>query len=180
MNWQLIDKIFEIRAKWIRVICEKYLDSGGREIEYWRIEKSDSIIIIPLWNNIIVLPSPVFRPGIGRKTLDFPGGRSEEGKSLLSSAKKILVNELQLSSTEDLSINLKPINSNGLLINSSFSNQELYGYHANIESKNNIIGKDNLTFPCNTEGINELYSRFECLQCRALLLEFYYEHYKNS
>ncbi|WP_228040136.1 hypothetical protein [Nodosilinea sp. LEGE 07088] len=42
-------------------------------LEYWRVEKADSVIILPLQNQRLILPPHTYRPGMGKLTLDFQG-----------------------------------------------------------------------------------------------------------
>ncbi len=75
---------------------------------------------------------------------------------------------------------LTPINNIGWEINSSFSNQKLYGFVAeikpNITIKNNYIGS---FYFLNQEGINKVLKDLTCLQCRGLFLEFLNNHYQK-
>jgi len=49
------------------------LDAQDNEIDYWRVEKADSVIIIPIQNDRLICTKPYFRPGTRETTLEFPG-----------------------------------------------------------------------------------------------------------
>lgn len=170
-DWRLLNKFVEIKSPWVTLIGEKFKDSQGKILDYWRVEKNDSVIIITSYQNKLVFPQPMFRPGVGKKTLDFPGGRVIKGKSIRESALLILSKEFGLEA-EDLDC-LEPINSQGWAINSSFNNQKLWGFYAEINYQKilnqNLMVK---TYPLNEKGIKKLLQDLTCLQCRALLLEW--------
>ncbi len=78
--WQIQDCFLEFHSRWLTLIGEHWLDTQGQALEYWRIEKTDSVIVLPiqvddLAQPHILLPPASFRPGVGQVTLDFPGGR---------------------------------------------------------------------------------------------------------
>lgn len=58
-------------------------------------------------------------------------------------------------------------------MNSSFSNQQLYGFIAKLVPTVTIdpayLGN---SYPLTTNGIDHLLTELNCLQCRALLLEW--------
>jgi hypothetical protein len=57
------------------VIGEHLEDETGQILKYWRVEKADSAIILPIQNQQLILLPPTYHPGLGEKTLDFLGGR---------------------------------------------------------------------------------------------------------
>ena len=70
-------------------------------------------------------------------------------------------------------ITLIPLNNEGWAVNSSFSNQKLYGFVANIEPNAKldpelVVGTYSLTL----DGIQNLLEEITCLQCRAVLMEW--------
>ncbi|MCU0519060.1 MAG: hypothetical protein MUC60_19785 [Oscillatoria sp. Prado101] len=71
-RWQTLDKFVEIRSPWLTLIGEHLQDNRGRILEYWRVEKADSAVILTLQNGNLILPPPTDRPGLGQATLDFP------------------------------------------------------------------------------------------------------------
>ncbi|OAD23266.1 hydrolase, NUDIX [Candidatus Thiomargarita nelsonii] len=170
-NWHKLKTIVKIHSKWLTLFGESWTDEHDNELEYWRIEKADSVIILPIWNHSIILPPKNFRVGVNTCTLDFPGGRIEESKKHQEMVTKILERELGVNSETIYTI--KPQNQEGWLINSSFSNQKLYGFVAEIADDSSIpkerIGS---IFPNTRDGIQTLLGKLNCLQCRAVLLEW--------
>jgi hypothetical protein len=119
----------------------------------------------------LLLPNLTYRPGLGEPTLDFPGGRVPSGCSPEDMITKILQRELNIEATAILQIT--PLNAKGWAVDSSFSNQKLYGFTAqiqpNIELSTNFVGA---TYPITKEGINDLLKNLHCLQCRAVLMNW--------
>ena len=68
-SWRLCDRILQFQTKWFTLIGEHLQPSNGTVLEYWRIEKADSVIIIPIQNQQLILPSLSYRPGLGKTTL---------------------------------------------------------------------------------------------------------------
>ena len=70
---------------------------------------------------------------------------------------------------------LSVINAQGWAVNSSFSNQKLYGYVAYL-SPDLILELPLLgaSYAVSRTAIAELLTQLHCLQCRALLLEWCY------
>jgi hypothetical protein len=171
--WETLEKFVSLNSPWLTVIGEKIKDNQGKVLEYWRLEKADSVIVIPLQNGRFVLPKPMYRPGLGKMTLDFPGGRLPKGQKTTAAALTIL--ERELGVTEDCLISLNKVNQDAWAINSTFSNQKLYGFVAEIDPKLTFdpekLGR---TYPNKKTGINALLQELTCLQCRGLLLELLY------
>ncbi|WP_367155410.1 hypothetical protein [Methylomonas sp. HYX-M1] len=167
--WTYIAKIASFSSPWIELIGERWQDPNNRLIDYWRTVSADSVIIIPIQNKQILVPDKTFRPGIGIETLDFPGGRFSHVDTIETSIEEILNRELGISINQIESIS--SIYSNPKYINSSTSNQKLFGYYANIRSceENNFL--PHFRFNLNQHDLNDLLSQLDCLQCRALLLE---------
>lgn len=141
-------------------------------IYYWRVEKADSVVVVTIQNERFLLPKPSYRPGVGRVTLDFPGGRILPKQTAVDAVPQILNRELSIKESDIIS--LKPLNQNGWAINSSFSNQKLYGFVAEINSKI-TVNPEKLTpttYPTTEMGVNNLLQDLACLQCRAVKLEW--------
>ncbi|MEA5448059.1 NUDIX hydrolase [Leptolyngbya sp. CCNP1308] len=174
--WQVQDRFLEIHSRWMTLIGEYWQDSQGQRLEYWRIEKADSVIVLPiqrdrLGQSHIVLPPASFRPGVGQVTLDFPGGRRLAGQTPEEAAIAILHRELGLEATAIAQ--LTPLNPDGWAINSSFSNQKLYGFVAHLEGDlSPPLGLTAITYPATATGVGQLLDELTCLQCRAVLLEW--------
>ncbi|MBO3458395.1 NUDIX hydrolase [Aetokthonos hydrillicola CCALA 1050] len=170
-GWQTQDRFLELHLHWLTVIGEHLQDETGQILEYWRVEKADSAIILPIQNQQLILPPPTYRPGLGEKTLDFPGGRVLQGEDIITTVHKILQRELGIL-PENIS-QLTPLNNQGWAVNSSFSNQRLFGFVAELQPTaqipSNFIGS---MYPTNDTGIASLLKALICLQCRAVLLEW--------
>ena len=174
---RILNRFVEMRSRWLTVIGENLEDDQGQILEYWRVEKADSVIILPIQGDRLLLPKPSYRPGVGNVTLDFPGGRVEDKNAIAEIAKTILERELGILPQAVLS--LVPINSEGWAINSSFSNQKLYGYVAQIDAEYPInCDRLGASYPISQEGIHQLLEILVCLQCRAVLLDWWINHLK--
>lgn len=171
-EWKLCDRFLEIRSRWFILLGEHLEDSQGQQLEYWRIEKADSVIILPIHNHQIILPPPSYRPGVNQMTLDFPGGRVPEGQTPQETIPTILYRELGIEVTDVAQ--LTPLNSQGWVVNSSFSNQKLYGFVANLRDDINLLPEFVAnTYPTTSEGVQDLLKELICLQCRVILLEWW-------
>ncbi len=171
-NWKTLDQFLKISNPWFTLYGEHLQNETDELLHYWRIEKADSVIILPIQNGHFIMPPPVYRPGIGESTLDFPGGRVIENQSPEDAACKILERELGIASGYIKDI--IPLNHRGWAINSSFSNQRLFAFLAKIDSAFNPSPKNGiLRYPTTSEGFFALLNQFSCLQCRAVLLEWY-------
>jgi hypothetical protein len=172
-TWQILDRFLEIRCRWLTLLGEHWQDDHGQTLEYWRIEKADSVIVVPIHHQQLLLPLPTYRPGRAAETWDFPGGRLPAGQSPAAAVPDILQRELGLSATAIAQ--LTPLNSTGWAINSSFSNQLLYGFVADIHPTASLdpamVGQ---TYPTTPSGVQTLLAKLTCLQCRALLLEWWF------
>jgi hypothetical protein len=126
---------------------------------------------LPVQASYIFCGKPTFRPGVGRATLDFPGGRLPDGKEPREVAPLLLQRELAIP-PEAVS-RLEPLNSEKWVINSSFSNQGLWAFVAEIHPAFPIpkagIGKKALA---DAAGCSQLMADLDCLQCRAVLMEW--------
>jgi hypothetical protein len=171
-DWQTLERFVEIRSSWLTLIGEKLQDSQQRIFDYWRVEKADSVVIITIQSDRFLLPKPSYRPGVGHTTLDFPGGRVLPEQTLVDAVANILNRELGIEKSDIIS--LKPVNQTGWAINSSFSNQKLYGFIAEISSETTVTSDrlTTITYPITASGVNNLLQDLICLQCRAVLLEW--------
>lgn len=179
-SWQTQNRFLEMRTQWLTLIGEHLIDNQGQTLEYWRIEKADSVIILPIHRQKILLPLPTYRPGVGETTWDFPGGRVSQGQTPSTMVPMILKREMGIG--EDaiaLALagqltSLKPLDSTGWAINSAFSNQRLYGFAVDLnpalELDSALIGN---RLPATQSGIQDLLSLLTCLQCRAVLLQWW-------
>ena len=170
-SWRTLERFIEINTPWLTLIGEKLQDERQQILDYWRVEKPDSVVIVTIQQNHLILPTPSYRPGVQQTTLDFPGGRVPNDSTPIATVPEILYRELGILDSDILT--LTSLNQVGWVINSSFSNQKLYGFMAEI-SPNTIINRERLakTYPTTSEGINQLLEDLTCLQCRAVLREW--------
>ena len=171
MKWSRLHAIAQLDSPWVTICCERWQNEQGTELDYWRAEQADSVIVLPLWRHSILLPPPFFRVGVNQLTYDFPGGRILPGKPLPTVVIEILQRELKIAATAITKIN--SLNQYGWVINSSFSNQRLYAFSVEINSNYPVISeKVSGYFSNNLAGIIVLLKKLVCLQCRAVLLEW--------
>jgi len=45
---RILNRFVEMRSRWLTVIGENLEDDQGQILEYWRVEKADSVIILPI------------------------------------------------------------------------------------------------------------------------------------
>lgn len=169
--WQLHDRFLEIRSPWMTLFGEHLQDQQGKILEYWRIEKADSVIVLSIQGDRFLLPAPSYRPGVGQATLDFPGGRISPNQTPQQAAIATLQRELGV--TEDTVTQLYPLNIQGWAVNSSFSNQKLYSFVALIDNHFDLLAEPSIgTYPTHSSGVCQLLQELTCLQCRSVLLEW--------
>jgi hypothetical protein len=165
-------------SRWVKVYKDRMLSNGGFEMEYWRVDRTDTAIILSRQKGRFILPSPQLRPGIKKITLDFLGGRldaqlaNSNGSSEQPDpqptnnpadvAERIVRREFHIQ--DAVPLDLKPLTTQPLYVDSSFSSQRLYGYTVELPNDLDIPGDH-----YNTE---ELVQKLQCLQCRALLMEW--------
>ena len=179
IKYIVLKEFVRITSKWVTIIGEQCKDSGGVPFQYWRVEKDHSLIILPVQKNHILIPAPVYRHGVGKSTCDLPGGRFQNnvvGK-ITCAAEAILNRELH-TQRKDIEA-IEPLFAHSLFINSSFSNQKLFACVASIsddwrETTDYPIARYSLS----EIGMASLLEKLECLQCRAVLLEYLYQRKK--
>lgn len=170
-SWQTLDRFVEISSPWLKLIGEHLLDDRQKVIEYWRVEKADSAIALTLHNDKLLLPTPMYRPGLAKATLDFPGGRVSPEQTPLATVPGIL--ERELGVREEAIARISPLNPDGWPVNSSFSNQNLYGFVVELYSTASVSNRLSIiTYDTTPAGIKELLRDLTCLQCRAILWEW--------
>jgi len=170
-QWKTLDRFVEINSHWVKLIAEHLETTEGQIVEYWRVERADSVVILTIQAEKFLFPTPIYRPGVASATLDFPGGRVPAQVTPAAAVPAIMKRELGV--TESAIARFQPINTVGWAINSSFSNQKLYGFvaelHPTATVNPELIGAEYSVTP---EGIRDLLKKLTCLQCRALLLEW--------
>jgi hypothetical protein len=170
-DWEFKGTIATITSPWLTLQVERWRDEQGRDLEYWRVEKAHSLIILPLLGESIPVPLVQFRPGLGRATLDLPGGRLLPGREPIDAATGILVRELGLdpAAIDELSL----LNETGWPVNSSFSDQCLFGAVARIDPATSLDpARLHRSYAHSRAGLQELLADLDCLQCRAVIYEY--------
>ena len=188
--WQRIGPpIVTLTSPWLKVIAERYSTSSGQKndelIDYWRIERASSVIVIVIHQGRYILPAPQFRPGLQRSTLDFVGGRRGTDESVVETARRLLTKELNLSSEIiQKHVDFLPLSEDkeGWPVDSSVSNQALYGAVATldddaIEAQSTWKAQGVISYPFSE--IDKLLDDLPCLQCRAVLLEWLYQEKRH-
>ena len=93
-EWKREDRFFQLRTPWAAFFGEHLIDDKGARLEYYRVEKADSVIVVPVQGDRLLFPKNQYRPGAGKVTLDFPGGRVDEKRGVAASAARIIEKEL--------------------------------------------------------------------------------------
>lgn len=167
-DWERGETIATIESPWVRLIAERWRDDAGRQLDYWRVEHTHAVIVAAVRGDRLLLPRPQFRPGLGQATLDLPGGRLPAAAAPLDAAAAIVARELGLppGAVRDLRL----LNPSGWPVNSSFSNQLLYGVAATIDPDSTPT-RPYEEARYDRAGLTDLLQRLVCLQCRAVVLE---------
>jgi hypothetical protein len=172
-QWQTLHQVATVSSPWLTVYCERLRDDQGQTLDYWRVEKDHSVIVLTIQRNRLIFPKKQYRPGVGKQTLDFAGGRASSTPQ--KSIAGILKRELNLDVEKDVE-KLEALNeSAGWLINSSFSNQELFGYVAKIrddvELDPELLHSKSYAVD-DMVDIDKLLEKLTCLQCRSVMMEW--------
>lgn len=166
-KWKLVRRVLEMQSTWVTLYADRLLDNTGREIEYWHVDRADSVIVLVVHKGHFLLPEPSYRPGVEEVTVDFAGGRLPKDQTPAQAAAHIIKRELGVAGSQVVS--LEPITKEPLVVDSSFSNQRLYGFVAEISEA--ATPKDGTRIHPLSK-IEPLRQKLQCLQCRALLNEF--------
>lgn len=166
-KWSLEDRFLTLTTHWVSLVGERYTDHRGERLEYYRAERADSVIVLPVHGDALLCAPRTFRPGIGETTLDFPGGRVQ-GSSVEEAARRILLRELNLSA--DMVLDLRLMNRGGWPVDSSFSDQRLFGAVARLHA-DPLPESAGERHPLKESLLHEL----ECAQCRLVLLHYLLE-----
>mmetsp|Transcript_9098 Transcript_9098/g.14012 ORF Transcript_9098/g.14012 Transcript_9098/m.14012 type:complete len:207 (+) Transcript_9098:35-655(+) len=173
--WRKIGEIGKFDTPWLTLYGEKLENNDAKILDYWRVERAHSCIAIVLHKNDLLLPQPMFRPGIQVSTIDFCGGRATfDDLPLTQIVSKIIQREMSISPSGIQSI--KPLNpQQGWPVNSSFSNQLLFAFVCVLKEELNFSqqqANNIIKFPNTNSGHRALLDNLTCLQCRAVLLEY--------
>ncbi|MFH7242563.1 MAG: NUDIX hydrolase [Spirulina sp.] len=167
--WPVQQILLDLRNPWLRLVGERLQTPDQQTVDYWRVEKADSAIVLPIWREQVVLPPAVYRPGLGKATLDLPGGRVVAGQDPAVAAQAILRRELGIDATSI--VTLERLNTEGWPVNSSFSNQRLFGFRAKLTDVDHSFSPGSQHYPFTPAGLRDLLHKVSCLQCRAVMLE---------
>jgi len=172
-KWTVVKELKRVSTPWLTLIGERLNDNNNHQLDYWRVEKPNGILVIVVQNNQILLPKPFYRPGIGRYTLDLPGGRQINPKNkIINDARDIVKRELGIEGLNPL-IDIKALNKTGWNLDSSFSNVQLYFFIARLGplvKANNLYTKKR--YSADKKGIKRLLGDINCSQCRLALLQW--------
>jgi hypothetical protein len=174
-KWRVMSEIVTIQSPWLRIIGERLEDDHKQLLDYWRVEKADSAVVLTLHRDRLVFPKKSYRVGLNKATLDFPGGRVPEGMFPSKVVPEILERELGIADASS-SCRIESLNAQqGWPVNSSFSNQKLFGFVAKINDSivlNPELLHVNSYNPKETEELDALLEELACLQCRSILMEW--------
>lgn len=169
---RLLSRLVEIRSPWLTVVAERLEEAPGHELDYWRVEKADSVVVVTLLGDQILLPPRTYRPGVSRVTLDLPGGRVEPGEAVVDAAARTVVRELGLTDAGDIRT-VDQLNGTGWDVDSSTSSQRLFGAVAALAGRAQVPpGRLGASYPATEAGLAALLSDLSCLQCREVLREW--------
>lgn len=162
----------EVRSPWLSLIGERLRDGSGQELEYWRVEKPDSLLVVTLHRGRLILPPPSYRPGVGRVTLDLAGGRLLDPGRVAETAVEIARRKFSLSGDAAV-VNEGVLNQIGWDLDSSTSSQRVFG--ACVELAEEVTVSEHslgASYAATSRGGQEAISDLVCLQCRAVLQEW--------
>ena len=175
-RWQVLSRMVEVRTPWLSMIGERWQEGTGRELEYWRVEKPDSLLVVTVHDGRLIAPVRSFRPGVGTTTLDFAGGRLDDPSTLAEEAVAIVRREFKLNG-DDLFESQEPLNLVGWDVDSATSNQRVFGVAAELR-RDVQVTDDRLgaSYPATSAGGRQLLGELVCLQCRAVLSAWLERH----
>lgn len=160
-----VDSEVVYESKWVTVHLDHYLSNGGQTLEYPLATRSDSVIILAMQAGKFVLGDAQMRPGVKERTLDFPGGRVDD-KDPRAAAEQTVRREFQLD--DSVALELEPLTKRPLFVDSAFSSQKVHGFVVDIPGDVPLEGT--------RYSADELTNELQCMQCRAMLLEWMYRN----
>jgi major membrane immunogen (membrane-anchored lipoprotein) len=175
-RWQVLSRMVVVRRPCMSMIGERWREESGRELEYWRVEKPDSLLVVTVHDGRLIAPVRSFRPGVGRTSLDLAGGRLDDPSTLAQTALAIVRREFKLSA-DDLFESQEPLNLDGWDVDSATSSQRVFGVAVELRRDVQVLD-DRLgaSYPATCAGGRELLSELVCLQCRAVLSAWLERH----
>lgn len=171
-RWRVLSKMVEVRSPWLSLFGERLEDQAGNQFEYWRVERTDSLLVITVHDGRLVLPTRSYRPGVGRATLDFAGGRLQSVDMIPATAEEVVRREFNLD-RGDLFASLEELNPIGWDVDSSSSNQRVFGVVGELRKQVSVAEHSiGASYPATGPGARELLGDLVCVQCRALLQDW--------
>lgn len=161
-KWIKKDTITHIKTKWVDIFCELWIDNENKSLEYWRVEKDDSLIVLVTDKNDFLLPKRQYRVGADAETLDFPGGRFNDKKQKIET-RAIEIASKELNVEKNHLVFIKQLSCKPFIINSSFNNQKLYVCLVYAKESNQDIIRYSI------DDANALLQDINCLQCNFAL-----------
>jgi hypothetical protein len=177
VDWEIVSELASLQTPWLKLVGEKLRNHRGEMLDYWRVEKEHSAVILTIHRGRVILPRQTFRPGVGYCTLDFCGGRvPKEVNDPIQIVPSIVRRELGIACTSDDFIeDLDRMNSRGWPINSSFSNQLLFGFVATVSNHTEFdadcLHSKSYSIASGQE-MDQLLADISCLQCRTVLMNW--------
>ena len=170
-SWRHIGERLRLKSRWVTVVCDQWQVADG-VIDYWRVERPNSVVVVPWTQSGVYVLAPNYRPGIASSTTDFPGGRWEE-RSSEDAAYGILKREVGLS-PGDLQ-DLRPVG-RARNVDSSFSSQQLMVYSVKLIAPLST-GQLSLIPIRHFTDFQKARASIDCLQCSSALTDWYLDRY---
>ena len=87
-DWNVGDRFANLSTPWFTLIGE-HIQADGQTLDYWRIEKADSVIVLPIQSvanepttdHLLLPPPPCIVPASKPKRWTFPGGAAPLDKT---------------------------------------------------------------------------------------------------
>jgi hypothetical protein len=164
--WTTLGEQLRIETPYATFVVEELEDDAGRRYEWARLEKPDSLLLVIEHDGDILLPPPTYRPGIGRWSLDLPGGRLEGPGGVAGAAGRIVERELGVAADDLLDVEL--LEPAGLAIDSSTSSARLFVARGSLRPDVEL-GPSVRRQRSDEISLHALDDVLDCLQCRSAL-----------
>jgi len=157
-DWKRLSECVRVASQWVTLVGERWLCDKGQELEYWRVEKADSVIVLPRPGICSVLRRPFGPASVEPRWISRAAGCRPARRRGTPSPKEVVPFLLQ----RELGV-----------VPEAFSNQGLWAFVAEIDEAfaipQDMIG---VKAPADAAGVAALLSQLDCLQCRAVLREW--------
>lgn len=92
-NWEVVDAAVEYSNPYFSVEREQVRTSDGRESDYYRIDfEEDGVVSLGVEDGDVLFVD-LYRPRLGRRTLELPGGAIDPGESPEAAARREFAEE---------------------------------------------------------------------------------------